>query len=102
MTERRCENCRKPYQPRQYNQRFCSGTCNDAWRHAEQRRAIELLRNTYFGRELLSEDRHAALGSEPMTLPVADWCRDPVPTEPPLGVDVGAVPDLGFPEGRNE
>lgn len=102
MSEKQCEHCGKPYVPRQHNQRFCGPACSAEWHQEERRRAIEMLRNTYFGREFLCEDRHAALGSEPMNLPVAEWCRDPVPTEPPLGVDVGAVPDLGFPEGRNE
>jgi hypothetical protein len=70
MQERRCDRCGEPFIPRQYNQRFCGGPCSINWHQDERRRAIELLRST-------------ALAGAVSAVPL-------------LGVDISAVPDLGF------
>ena len=36
----------------------------------------------------------------PRQPPTSHWAIDPVPAEPPLNVDVNAVPDLGFNAAR--
>jgi hypothetical protein len=107
MPKKQCEQCGEEYLPRQHNQRFCGRTCSDAHYRDECRRGIELLRSqTYSGRVLAeaadAPGRFAAVGAVAFggPLPVADCSRDPVPREPPLGIDVEATPDLGFSEGR--
>jgi hypothetical protein len=60
--------------------------------------------STYFAQAAASAEQQdgtaTVTGASTVVLPVPSWCVDPVPAEPPLGIDVNAVPDLGFPEGR--
>jgi hypothetical protein len=69
MSKTKCLTCEEEFFPRQYNQRFCCKACNDAHYNAERSRAMELLRAQTF------------------------LDRDPVPTEPPLGIDIETVPE---------
>ena len=101
MEERHCAKCGETFIPRQHNQRFCNSVCGTAWFAEERRRGVELLRNsqTYFGRAMLEggdSGRYAQVG--PVAIgdalpPAAEWLRDPVPDEPPLGYEIDAVPE---------
>ncbi len=109
MPERQCEQCGNAYTPHQHNQRFCTRICSDAWWRDTRREGVDLLRNSYFGRGLVDADapggqfarvtERTVIGASPSAQTAApNWSRDPVPPEPPLGIDVEAVPDLGFPQ----
>ncbi|MGB6663917.1 MAG: hypothetical protein WCB09_00710 [Methylocella sp.] len=117
MTERTCEWCGDAFYPAKLNQRFCQLSCGTAWNNEAARRGRELLRQeatTYaaLAASALSDEcggRYAIERPRPLLsvndLPpeaVPGWSHDPVGPEPPLGVDVNEVPDLGFPEGRHE
>jgi len=116
MSEKICDWCGDRFTPRQDTQRFCQLSCNHAWNNEAARRGREVLRS---GATTFAQLAAGALGdelggrfaierpkprmtafSEGAPLPVADWNRDPVPAEPPFGVDINEVPDLGFPEGQ--
>jgi hypothetical protein len=60
--------------------------------------------DTLLGRALADAARDPAaplvIGTVPLAAP--NWARDPVPIEPPLGIDIEAVPDLGFGGRRDE
>jgi hypothetical protein len=44
MTEKTCEQCDRPFYPREAKQRFCCRLCSEAWWVAERSRAMALLR----------------------------------------------------------
>lgn len=60
--------------------------------------------STYFEQSKVDAEREgsALTGLQSPVLPVPAWCIDPVPIEPPLGWDVNAVPDLGFPQTQSQ
>jgi hypothetical protein len=107
MSKQKCECCGVEYWPRQSNQRFCTPSCNHAWNGAAAQRGRELLRaeqgTTYAalaagalgdecGGRFASPDRRPL--STVCDLPpdaVSGWAHDPVPPEPPLGIDVNEV-----------
>jgi hypothetical protein len=119
MTERKCEWCGDAFYPAKLNQRFCQLSCGTAWNNEAARRGRELLRHqqrpgatTYAqlaagalsdeaGGRFATPDRRPLLSVNDLPpSAVADWSRDPVPAEGPLGVDINAVPDLELAEGR--
>ncbi len=98
MPDRLCDYCGKPFIPRQYNQRYCDRACSIAWQGDERRIALERLRSTYFGRAMMDSSDPAkpivTASGRDTGIAAPNWSRDPTGPEPPLGIDIEAVPDL--------
>lgn len=78
MAKHKCHYCGKEYLPRQHNQRFCGSVCANAYHQDERRRAVEMLRTTYF--EIAQNEADREPRGEP--LPSPNWSHDPCGTEP--------------------
>ena len=115
MGERLCEYCGHAYSPRQFNQRFCSGPCSDAWHETNRRRAVELLRemnerngtmkptgDTYFSRAQVDADEPGGRFTR-QTPRVVTGASPALPlTAPAWSRDLAALPDEPAHNGTEE
>src|SRR5580698_8811631 len=118
MPDKNCEQCNDPFSPREAKQRFCCRACSDEWFQNERREAVRLLRqsareegSTHFSRASADDDAPGGRWAKPPAhvtgsttlapmLPAPTWTQARIPDEPPLGMDVNALPDLGMPAQR--